>query len=123
MGLGDAKLIMLAGAWFGWSGAVVTLFLAAPQSLIGSLVIYLTVGKLEEPAAVRADREVLKEAAAQGDAEAAQILADDPIGDAPAEGLGQSRLPFGPYLILALFELLFFGERLEHWYRHFIWDS
>ena len=25
MGLGDAKLLMLAGAWFGWSGALVVI--------------------------------------------------------------------------------------------------
>ena len=65
-------------------------------------------------------REELQKAAAEGDAEAAQILADDPLGEAPAEGLGQARLPFGPFLILAMLELLFFGERIERLYRGFL---
>jgi leader peptidase (prepilin peptidase)/N-methyltransferase len=120
MGLGDAKLVMLAGAWFGWPGAFFALMAGAVQGTVGSLAIYLTVGKLEEPEAVRADREELQKAAAEGDAEAAQILADDPLGEAPGEGLGQARLPFGPYLILSMLELLLFGERIERAYRGFI---
>ncbi len=117
MGMGDAKLTMLAGAWFGWAGAFFVLMAGAVQGTLGALVIYLTVGKIEEPEAVRADREELKQAAAEGDAEAAQILADDPLGDEPGEGLAQARLPFGPFLILSILELLFFGERVERVYR------
>ena len=120
MGLGDAKLVMLAGAWFGWPGAFFTLMAGAVQGTIGSLAIYLTVGKLEEPAAVRADREELQKAAAEGDAEAAQILAEDPLGEEPGEGFGQARLPFGPYLILSMLELLLFGERIERAYLSFV---
>jgi leader peptidase (prepilin peptidase)/N-methyltransferase len=120
MGLGDAKLIMLAGAWFGWGGAFFTLLAGAVQGTLGAVVIYLTLGKIEEPEAVRADREELQKAAAEGDAEAAQILADDPLGEAPAEGLSQARLPFGPFLILAMLELLFFGERIERLYEGFL---
>ena len=109
MGLGDAKLTMLAGAWFGFPGAFFVLMAGAVQGTIGALVIYLILGKIEEPEAVRADREELQKAAALGDEEAAQILAEDPLGDEPAEGLSQARLPFGPFLILAILELLFFG--------------
>jgi leader peptidase (prepilin peptidase)/N-methyltransferase len=112
MGLGDAKLTMLAGAWFGWMGAFFVLMAGAVQGTVGALVIYLTVGKIEEPEAVRADREELKKLAAEGDTEAAQILADDPLGEEPGEGLTQARLPFGPFLILAILELLFFGDRI-----------
>jgi leader peptidase (prepilin peptidase)/N-methyltransferase len=120
MGLGDAKLIMLAGAWFGSGGAFFTIMAGAIQGTLGAVAIYLTVGKIEEPEAVRADREELQKAAAEGDTEAAQILADDPLGEAPAEGLSQARLPFGPFLILAMLEFLFFGERIERAYRGFI---
>lgn len=120
MGLGDAKLLMLAGAWFGWEGALFTLMAGAVQGTIGALVIYLTVGKIEEPEAVRADREELKKAAAEGDAEAEQILAEDPLGEAPPEGFTQARLPFGPFLILAMLELLFFGSWIGRAYRAFI---
>ena len=120
MGLGDAKLVMLAGAWFGWGGAFFTLMAGAIQGTVGAVAIYLTVGKIEEPEAVRADREELQKAASEGDAEAAQILAEDPLGEAPAEGLRHARLPFGPFLILAMLELLFFGERIERFYRTFM---
>jgi leader peptidase (prepilin peptidase)/N-methyltransferase len=120
MGLGDAKLTMLAGAWFGWPAAFLVLMAAAIQGTIAAVVIYLTLGKIEEPEGVRADREELQKAAAAGDAEAAQILAEDPLGEPPdGDSLGQSRLPFGPFLILAIFEQIFFGRWLalasQHW--------
>jgi len=120
MGLGDAKLIMLAGAWFGWIGAFFVVMAGAVQGTIGALVIYLTVGKIEEPEAVREDREALQKAAAEGDLEAAKVLAEDPLGEAPAEGLTQARLPFGPFLILGILELLFFGDRIARAYVAFV---
>jgi leader peptidase (prepilin peptidase)/N-methyltransferase len=121
MGLGDAKVTMLAGAWFGWPGAFFTLMAGALQGTFAAVAIYLTVGKIEEPEAVRADREELQKAAAEGDAEAAQILADDPLGQPPdGDSLGQSRLPFGPFLILGILEQLFFGRWITETYRHWI---
>ena len=120
MGLGDAKLTMLAGAWLGWPGAFVVLMAGAVQGTVAAIAIYLTVGKIEEPEAVRLEREELKKAAAEGDTEAASILADDPLGEEPGEGLGQSRMPFGPFLILGILEVLFFGDRLARFYRGWI---
>lgn len=120
MGLGDAKLIMLAGAWFGGFGAFFVLMAGAVQGSLGAVLIYLIAGKIEEPEAVRADREELQKAAAEGDVEAAEILAEDPLGSAPEEGLTQARLPFGPFLILAMLELLFFRGPIERAYRGFL---
>jgi leader peptidase (prepilin peptidase)/N-methyltransferase len=117
MGLGDAKLLMLAGAWFGWPSAFVVLMAGAVQGTIAAIVIYLTVGKIEEPEAVRLEREELMKLASEGDAEAKEILAEDPLGEEPLAGLSQARLPFGPFLILSMLEVLFFGERLTHVYR------
>lgn len=112
MGLGDAKLLMLAGAWFGWVGALIVLFAGAIQGSIGGIAVFLTQGKIEEPDAVRKEREELVRDAAQGDVEAQQILAEDPLAAEPEEGFMRARLPFGPFLILAIYEYMFFGDRI-----------
>ncbi len=104
MGLGDAKLVMLAGAWFGWPGAAFALFAGALQATVAAIVIVLVQGRIEEPEAVRADREELHRAAQAGDAEAIQALEEDPLAAAPAEGFMAARLPFGPFLCLAIIE-------------------
>jgi leader peptidase (prepilin peptidase)/N-methyltransferase len=117
MGLGDAKLTMLAGAWFGWPGAVFVFFAGAVQGTVAALVIYLVRGKIEEPESVKADRELLEKEAAAGDEEAKKILEEDPLLNAPpGEGLLASRLSFGPFLILACLEMLFAGEWLTSSY-------
>jgi len=116
MGLGDAKLLALAGAWFGWLGAAFVLFAGAIQGTLGSLAIYFARGRIDEPDAVKADRAELRAAAAAGDEEARELLEDDPLlATEPAEGLGQSRVPFGPFLILAIFEWLFAGDVIMGW--------
>lgn len=119
MGLGDAKLTMLAGAWFGWQGAIFALFAGALQGSLVALAVYIVRGRIDEPPAVTADREELERAAAEGDEEAQKALDDDPLGAAPDDGLMGARLPFGPFLILAIFEYLFFGEWLRETY--FTW--
>jgi leader peptidase (prepilin peptidase) / N-methyltransferase len=113
MGLGDAKLAMLAGAWFGWQGAAFAVFAGALQATIAAGVILLVRGKIDEPQAVRADREELARAAAGGDEEARQILADDPLGTPPEDGVMAARLPFGPFLCLATIEWLLAGDWLR----------
>ena len=104
MGLGDAKLVMLAGAWFGWPGAAFALFAGALQATVVAILVVLVRGRIEEPEAVRADRDELHRAAAEGDAEAIQALAEDPLATAPGEGFMAARLPFGPFLCLAIIE-------------------
>jgi leader peptidase (prepilin peptidase)/N-methyltransferase len=120
MGMGDAKLTMLAGAWFGWVGAAFVLLAGAVQGTVGALAILAVRGKIEEPEAVRADREELVKAAAEGDEDAERALAEDPLAEPQGEGLGQARLPFGPFLILACLEFLLAGERIVAWYGGFL---
>jgi leader peptidase (prepilin peptidase)/N-methyltransferase len=110
MGLGDAKLVMLAGAWFGWAGAAFALFAGAFQATLAAIAILALRGKIEEPAAVRADREELQRTAAQGDEEARRTLDEDPLGAPPEEGIMTARLPFGPFLCLATIEWLLAGD-------------
>jgi len=115
MGLGDAKLVMLAGAWFGWPGALFALFAGALQATLAAVALFLVHGKIVEPDAVREDREVLKRSAAAGDMEAQQALDDDPLGREPEPGLMSARLPFGPFLCLATLEWMLGGKWLQEY--------
>ena len=117
MGLGDAKLVMLAGAWFGWPGALFAFFAGAIQASLAALVLLLARGKIEEPESVRKDREELQRAAAAGDEEAVRALEEDPLATAPAEGLMAARLPFGPFLCVAIVEWMLAGGWIrERWF-------
>lgn len=112
MGLGDAKLTMLAGAWFGWVGAIFVLFAGAIQGTLTTLLLFALRGRIEEPEAVTREREELRAEieAAEGE-ERAQLeaeLAADPVGSEPEPGLGAARISFGPFLVLGILELLLF---------------
>jgi leader peptidase (prepilin peptidase)/N-methyltransferase len=110
MGLGDAKLTMLAGAWFGWPSVAFAIFAGAMQATLAALVVYGVKGKIEEPESVRKDREEIQQAAAEGDAEAMALLEADPLATEPGEGVLAARLPFGPFLCLAIIEWMLAGE-------------
>jgi leader peptidase (prepilin peptidase)/N-methyltransferase len=117
MGLGDAKLVMLAGAWFGWFGAVFALLAGAVQATVVTLAVLATRGKLEEPEAVKEERRALHAAleSAEG-AEREELereLANDPLAEEPEPGLGGARLAFGPFIVLAIIELMLFGAYLR----------
>jgi len=118
MGLGDAKLVMLAGAWFGWHGAVFALLAGAVQATVTILTLYMVQGDLQEPEAVRREREELQQELAQASPEErAQLekeLASDPLVAAPEPGLGKARVAFGPFLVLATLELLLFNEWIRN---------
>jgi leader peptidase (prepilin peptidase)/N-methyltransferase len=153
MGLGDAKLLALAGSWFGWPGAVFTLFAGAIQGSVYAGVTRAIGIKPKLPDAVLADIAELEAAATAGDEEAKEALLEDPLtesednpfivrffqrlflpaagranevrerneenptGEEPSEDLPErperARIPFGPFLILAILELLFAGDWLR----------
>jgi leader peptidase (prepilin peptidase) / N-methyltransferase len=117
MGLGDAKLLMLAGAWFGWPGAIFVMGAGAVQGTLGVLLMLLFRGKIEEPEAVTREREEIRaELAAMSPedrAEAEKELAEDPLAEEAGEGLGQARMTFGPFLVLATIECLLVGHDLS----------
>ncbi len=137
MGMGDAKLVALAGAWFGWPGALVALFGGAIQGSLYALALRLLGVEPKLPAAVVADLEELRKAAEAGDEEAKKELEEDPLAedddpflvrwfvtkvlrrewkreapeqedDANEPEPPRARIPFGPFLIFAVLELLFF---------------
>lgn len=117
MGLGDAKLVMLAGAWFGWQGALFTLLGGAVQATLVIIAVYVTRGRIEEPEAVKLERAEIEaelaRATPEGRAEIEAELALDPLAQPPEAGFGKARIPFGPFLVLAALELLVFGELIR----------
>lgn len=126
MGLGDAKLTMLAGAWFGWPGAVFALLAGAVQGTMVAIAVFVTQGRIEEPEAVKREREELLEAIENAEGEEKEELIReleaDPIGSEPEEGLSQSRIAFGPFLVLATIEYLLFGKWIVQEYLAWIWQ-
>lgn len=111
MGMGDAKLLALAGAWFGFVGLVFVLFASSVQGSVGSILFRALGGKLGVPESVKQEIEELRQAAANGDEEAKELLAQDPLAE-DREGMMQAAIPFGPFLILAIFEFLFFRPQI-----------
>ncbi|MBM4356524.1 MAG: prepilin peptidase [Deltaproteobacteria bacterium] len=120
MGLGDAKLLLCAGTWFGAQGALFVLGAGAIQGTVATLVMLLFGRRPEEPEAVKREREeLLAELATLSPEERAEVereLALDPLADEPEEGLGKARIAFGPFLILAMLECVLLGrERIFAW--------
>jgi leader peptidase (prepilin peptidase)/N-methyltransferase len=116
MGLGDAKLLVLAGAWFGWKGAVFALLMGAVQGTLVTLVVLLVKGRIEEPAAVREERAALQQEleglTGEQREERLREMSADPLATEAEPGVGKLRIPFGPFLAVAIIEYLFFGEPL-----------
>ena len=111
MGLGDAKLLLLAGAWFGPFGVFFALFAGALQGTLAALVLLLVHGKVSEPAQVTAEREELALLIEQAEGEERTALErardEDPVLSAEADSsFGKAHIAFGPFLSLALLELL-----------------
>ena len=112
MGLGDAKLALLAGAWLGAEGAIFVVFAGAMQSAMCSLIMRVFGVEFAVPASVQAELADLRAKADAGDEEARALLADDPmaadVGEAnEAPTLATMRLPMGPFLVLACLEFAF----------------
>lgn len=175
MGMGDAKLLALAGAWFGWPGAVFVLLAGSVQGSVYAGVTYLLGIEPKLPDAVLEDIAELEKAAAAGDDEAKKALAEDPLTedendafivrffqriletrdgkeDTSPHSEGQesaaataekstseeassdatvtneadaprARIPFGPFLILAILELLFAGDWLKSHLLPALWPA
>lgn len=120
MGLGDAKLLMVAGAFFGWFGVFFALFAAAVQGTATTLLLRAFSISMGEPEAVQRELEELKEAieTAEGEEklELMRELEQDPLGREAEPGFGGARIAFGPFLALATLELLLFEPVLRDFF-------
>lgn len=116
MAMGDAKLVMLAGAWFGLPGALFALLAGSVQGSLAAGVLLFFKGKIDEPEAVQREREEIMAELAQMSpeerAEAEKELAEDPLFQEAGEGALSARIPFGPFLALAIIEYLLIGNDL-----------
>jgi len=125
MAMGDAKLVMLAGAWFGFRGAVFAFLAGALQGTLAAMVMFVTKGSLEDPAALQRERdEIMAEINALPPEEQAAALAElegDPLFEAKGGGALSARIPFGPFLALATLEYLLVGRDWLDGYLAVIW--
>lgn len=117
MGLGDAKLVALAGIWFGWQGAFFALLAGAVQGTLVTVSVLLTRGRIEEPDAIRIERAERQAEvdAAEGEEKlrlARELAADPVLAAPPAKGLGQAQLAFGPFLVIAILEYQLFEKSI-----------
>jgi leader peptidase (prepilin peptidase) / N-methyltransferase len=122
MGFGDAVLIALAGAWFGWEGAVFAFVFGCVQATVVTLAVYASSGKIETPAAVLEERKAIQaEIDALEGKEREELERERDLDPALREipgGIGKARVPLGPFLALgtleyALFERVGLGALLD----------
>ena len=87
----------------------------AVQGALGTGVLLLTRGKIEDPEAVKREREeILAEIEALPEDERKEALEEwnrDPIAQEGGQGL-RARIPFGPFLVLAVIELVVFQTKI-----------
>jgi leader peptidase (prepilin peptidase)/N-methyltransferase len=124
MGLGDAKLVMLAGAWFGWQGAAFALLAGAVQGTMAMVAVVIAQGRLDEPEAVTEERRqrLAQIESTQSPEERERLLrelAADPVLAQPQPTrLATARFAFGPFLALGTIEFQLLSG--TGWYRDWI---
>lgn len=124
MGLGDAKLVMLAGAWFGWHGALFALLAGSVQGTFTMLAVLIAQGRIEEPEAVTQERRArlleLEEAVCDEERERMQreMAADPVLSNPTSPHLASSKFAFGPFLAISIIEyqLLSGTDLYRNWF-------
>jgi leader peptidase (prepilin peptidase) / N-methyltransferase len=106
MGEGDAKLLMMIGAFLGWRGVLFSLVAGSVQGLVVAVGARLTGRRIGPTASM--DSVAFEERLEADDGALAEAAAPDEA-DGP---ISRMKLPFGPLLALGALQYLFFGERL-----------
>jgi leader peptidase (prepilin peptidase)/N-methyltransferase len=110
MGMGDFKLLVAVGAWFGWKGTVFVIFAGAVQGTLAAIAMKLTGGSIPLPPNVQAELDEVRKLAEEGtpeeQEEAKKILEEELLTQVDGS-FGRSALPMGPFLVLGFYEWLF----------------
>lgn len=120
MGEGDAKLLMMIGAFVGWEGVLFCLVAGSLQGLVAAAVLRVT-GRPLVPERPDLEAEIARAhgeappSAPESDTQGAQTEAPDEAG-APM-------MVFGPLLALSAIEYLFFGDALVGFYLRLLGAS
>lgn len=98
LGLGDAKLLLMVGAFMGAGGVIWTVAAGAIQGLLVAVPLLL-----------------LGKRVAHSDLQ--EVHGDDPeLGEEdPADGVMGARVPFGPFLAVAALEFMLFRSAIVEW--------
>jgi leader peptidase (prepilin peptidase)/N-methyltransferase len=88
------------------------------QATVVMLALLATGKKIEEPRAVVEERrerlEMLEHAEGTEREALERELLEDPLAEEPEPGLGGMRLAFGPFIILAILEFMFYGPLIKN---------
>jgi leader peptidase (prepilin peptidase)/N-methyltransferase len=104
MGEGDAKLLLMIGAFLGWRGALFALFAGAMQGLVVAVVGLIS------------GRTLTPEPPADGPASAQDDTAEpdaDTDSEPPPRHVGHIKVPFGPFLALAALEYVLLRDTID----------
>ncbi len=101
MGEGDAKLMLMIGAFLGWKGALFSIVAGSMQGLVFAAIALLA-GRRLTP--------TVEERVIDGE------LIDGSDDGEEASRFGLLKLPFGPFLALGAFEYLLAGDAILSWY-------
>lgn len=119
MGEGDAKLLLMIGAFLGWQSVLFVLVAGSVQGLVAA-AIGMIFGVPLIP--TRPDELTEDERAASSAAASASVSAsaetDAQVAEAPASG--PPAMVFGPMLALAALEYLFFGDEIALWLAGYV---
>jgi leader peptidase (prepilin peptidase) / N-methyltransferase len=111
MGEGDAKLLLMIGAFLGWEAVLFSLVAGSLQGLVAAGLA--TAFGIPLVPSIAEEHDATREAAASDGVTAVQSPTDSAALE--PEGSSAPMMVFGPMLALSALEFLFFGDAIVSW--------